>query len=129
MVVDDRSVEDRFVLLLRSELIKRFPDALVTAVLPGPPAQHLLPVFRGSMEPDVSFFGFTLPLADADDWSIVISEQPGAPRFGFEVGEAPPGVGHAPATEATSARQASRLRQLPARITIPVTVLMRRPTP
>ena len=49
------------------------------------------------------FFGFAIPLADADDWSIVIAEQPGAPRFGFEVGEAPAGVSHAPATEATSA--------------------------
>ena len=97
-------VEDRFVLLLRSELIKRFPDALVSATKPGPPVERLLPVFRGSMDPDISFFGFTVPLADADDWSIVIAEQPGAPRFGFEVGEAPAGVSHAPATEATSAR-------------------------
>ncbi|NUU16753.1 hypothetical protein HP550_05760 [Cellulomonas humilata] len=121
--------EDRFVLLLRSELIRRFPDALVSAARPGPPAEQLLPVFRGSMDPDLSFFGFAVPLADADDWSIVIAEQPGAPRFGFEVGEAPDGVSHAPATEATSAAQAGRLRQLPARITIPVTVLLRRPTP
>ena len=122
-------VEDRFVLLLRSELIKRFPDALVSATKPGPPVERLLPVFRGSMDPDISFFGFTVPLADADDWSIVIAEQPGAPRFGFEVGEAPAGVSHAPATEATSARQAARLRQLPARITIPVSVLLQEPTP
>ena len=84
---------------------------------------------RGAMEPDITFFGFAVPLADADDWSIVIAEQPGAPRFGFEVGEAPAGVSHAPVTEATSASQAARLRQLPARITIPVTVLLRRPTP
>ncbi|GEK21511.1 hypothetical protein [Cellulomonas xylanilytica] len=122
-------VEDRFVLLLRSELIRRFPDALVSATKPGPPVERLLPVFRGSMDPDISFFGFTVPLADADDWSVVIAEQPGAPRFGFEVGEAPAGVSHAPATETTSARQAARLRQLPARITIPVAVLLREPTP
>ncbi|WP_199424367.1 hypothetical protein [Actinotalea solisilvae] len=117
--------EDRFVLLLRSELVRRFPDVLVSATRPGPPAEHLLPVFRGSMEPDVTFFGFTVPLAEAEAWSIVIAEQPGAPRFGFEVGEAPAGVTHAPATEATSARQAARLRQLPARLTIPVAVLLR----
>lgn len=120
--------EDRFVLLLRSELIRRFPDALVSAVRP-PSVEQLLPIFRGSMDPDISFFGFTVPLADADDFSIVIAEQPGAPRFGFEVGEAPAGVSHAPVTEATSARQAARLRQLPARISIPVSVLMRGPTP
>ncbi len=122
-------VEDRFVLLLRSELIRRFPDALVSAVRPGPPAEELLPVFRGALEPDITFFGFTVPLADADEFSIVIAEQPGAPRFGFEVGEAPAGVSHAPAADATSAQLAARLRQLPARISIPVSVLLRKPTP
>jgi len=125
-------VEDRFVLLLRSELMRRFPDALVSAVRPGPPGsapELLMPVFRGSLEPDITFFGFTVPLADADEYSIVIAEQPGAPRFGFEVGEAPAGVSHAPATEATSASVAALFRQLPARITIPVSVLLRKPAP
>jgi hypothetical protein len=125
-------VEDRFVLLLRSELMRRFPDALVSAVRAGPPGtppEQLMPVFRGSLEPDITFFGFTVPLADADEYSIVIAEQPGAPRFGFEVGEAPAGVSHAPATGATSASVAALFRQLPARITIPVSVLLRKPVP
>ena len=107
-------VEERFVLLLRSELLRRFPDALVSAVRAGPPPEHLMPVFRGALEPDITFFGFTVPLADADEFSIVIAEQPGAPRFGFEVGEAPAGVSHAPAAGATSAQVAAHLRQLPA---------------
>ena len=55
----------------------------------------------------------------------MIAEQPSAPRFGFEVGDAPAGVSHAPAPDATSAALAHRLRQLPARITIPVPVLLR----
>ena len=122
-------VEDRFVLLLRSDLMRRFPDALVSAVRAGPPPEQLMPVFRGALEPDTTFFGFTVPLDDADEFSIVIAEQPGAPRFGFEVGEAPPGVTHAPADGATSAQVASHLRQLPARITIPVSVLLRKPVP
>lgn len=122
-------VADRFVLLLRSELMRRFPDALVSAVRAASPPEQLLPVFRGSLEPDITFFGFTVPLADADEFSVVIAEQPGAPRFGFEVGEAPAGVSHAPATDATSAQLAARLRQLPARITIPVSVLLRKPVP
>ncbi len=121
---------ERFVLLLRSELIRRFPDAVVTASHPGAnPPQTLLPVFRGSLDPDVSYFGFSIPLAQADQYAISIAEQPSAPRFGFEVGEAPPGVTHAPATDATAAALAGRLRQLPARITIPITVLMREPEP
>ena len=119
---------ERFVLLLRSELMRRFPDAVVTATRPGTnPPQTLLPVFRGSLDPDVTFFGFTIPLADADAYTISIAEQPGAPRFGFEVGEAPDDVTHAPAPDATAAALAGRLRQLPARITIPIKVLMREP--
>ncbi len=55
----------------------------------------------------------------------VEAEQPSAPRFGFEVSAAPAGVSHAPAPDATSAALAHRLRQLPARIVIPVPVLLR----
>ena len=119
---------ERFVLLLRSELMRRFPDAVVTATRPGAnPPQTLLPVFRGSLDPDVTFFGFTIDLGDADAYTVSIAEQPGAPRFGFEVGEAPPDRTHAPATDASAAQLAGRLRQLPARITIPIKVLMREP--
>ncbi|MCW3157698.1 hypothetical protein [Micropruina sonneratiae] len=119
---------ERFVLLLRSELMRRFPDAVVSAHRTGSdPAQALLPVFRGSLDPDVTFFGFTIALAEADGYAISIAEQPGAPRFGFEVGQAPDGVSHAPATDASAAALAGRLRQLPARITMPITVLMREP--
>ncbi len=117
---------ERFVLLLRSELLRRFPDALVTAVKGS---ETLLPVFTGALVPDVRYFGFTIPEAEAEQWSIVIAEQPGAPRFGFEVGDAPAGVSHAPAADATSAALAHRLRQLPARITIPVSVLLRPENP
>ena len=133
---DDRALgaptlrPERFVLLLRSELIRRFPDAVVTASTLGTdPPDTRLPVFRGSLDPDLSYFGFAIPLAQADQYAISIAEQPGAPRFGFEVGEAPPGVSHAPAPDASAAQLAGRLRQLPARITIPITVLMREQEP
>jgi hypothetical protein len=113
---------ERFVLLLRTELLRRFPDALVTAVRGS---ETVLPVFTGALVPDVRYFGFAIPAGEAEQWSIVIAEQPGAPRFGFEVGEAPGGVSHAPAPDATSAAVALRLHQLPARITVPVPVLLR----
>ncbi len=113
---------ERFVLLLRCELLRRFPDALVTAVRGG---ETVLPLFTGALDPDVRYFGFSIPATEAAQWSIVIAEQPAAPRFGFEVGDAPAGLSHAPATDATSAALAHRLRQLPVRITIPVPVLLR----
>jgi hypothetical protein len=39
------------------------------------------------MEPDVRFFGFGIAAAEIGDWSIVIAEQPTAPRFGIEVAD------------------------------------------
>jgi hypothetical protein len=122
-------VADRLVFLLRCELMRRFPDALVSLVHNGSPPEQHLPVFRGSLDPDITFFGFAVPLDSAEEYSVVIAEQPGAPRFGFEAGEAPPGLSHAPATGTTSAQVAARFRQLPARITIPVSVLLRKPAP
>lgn len=123
---EDSMPGDQFVLLLRSELLRRFPDATVHAVRGS---ETRPPMFTGALVPDVRYFGFAIPDNEAAQWSVVIAEQPSAPRFGFEVGEAPQGVSHAPAPDATSAALAHRLRQLPARITIPVPVLMRKPTP
>ena len=123
---EDATPGDQFVLLVRSELLRRFPDATVSAVRGS---ETRLPMFTGAMVPDVRYFGFAIPEGEAAQWAVVIAEQPSAPRFGFEVGEAPPGVSHAPAPDPTSAALAQRLRQLPARITIPVPVLLRKPAP
>ena len=48
-----------------------------------------MPILTGSMEPDVRFFGFDIAAAEIGDWSIVIAEQPTAPRFGIEVADVP----------------------------------------
>jgi hypothetical protein len=70
----------------------------------GNPDDEQHPAFRGSMEPDVSFFGFDLtveqavgpenpPLTSDDQgYFIVIQEQPTEPRFGVDVGT-PTGAG------------------------------------
>jgi len=61
------------------------------------PADEEHPAFRGSLEPDVSFFGFDLAVStvvgggqDAahagPGYFIVIQEQPTEPRFGLDVG-------------------------------------------
>ena len=113
-------------MLLRSELLRRYPDAVVYATKPDvPPA---MPILTGSMEPDVRFFGFDIPAAEIGDWSIVIAEQPTAPRFGVEVDEVPAGANHLPlaAGDGDAAELASRLRQQPVRVTIPAPVLLRK---
>ena len=85
------------VLLVRSALFRRYPGAIVYAVpavkvgngrRPGPQTGEVQPLFRGALQPDVTFFGFDLDpaLATGDPgWYFVIQQQPTEPRFGFDV--------------------------------------------
>jgi len=114
------SIED-FVLLVRSELLRRYPDAVLLAVRDG---VERPPVFTGAFAPDVRYAGFDIPAADIRDWSIVLMEHPSAPRFGVEVGADTGPGSHLPAVDPNAAAAAHRLRQLPVRITIPATVLL-----
>ena len=119
---------ERFVMLVRSDLLRRYPNAIVYAAKPATttaPEQQSYPVFTGAMEPDVRFFGFDLSADEIADWSIVIQEQPSAPRFGVEVGTDLGGATHLPAPDLHAARLAQRLRQTPVRISIPSAVLLR----
>lgn len=118
---------ERFVMLVRSELLRRFPHAVVYATRADPNGlpQVAHPIFSGAMEPDVRFYGFDIAAADIETWSLVIAEQPTAPRFGVEVGAAPVGPSHLPAGPGHAAQLARQLRQTPVRITIPATVLLR----
>jgi hypothetical protein len=99
----------RVVLLLRGEVLRRYPTAMVYAVearaISGQPAPGLGtntrdPLFRGSLEPDVSFFGFDLTVAQArgssthPGWFFVIQQQPTEPRFGVDVGQSLPAGSH-----------------------------------
>jgi hypothetical protein len=95
---------EQFVLLMRSALLRRYPTAVIYAAkavrvnvndprTPSLKAQdESSPLFRGSMQPDVSFFGFDLTVNQAtgkdgtEGYFIVIQEQPTEPRFGVAVG-------------------------------------------
>jgi hypothetical protein len=139
------------VLLVRSVLFRRYPSASVYAVPAvkegngrklDPAAVELHPLFRGSLQPDVTFFGFDLdPAIAAGDpgWYFVIQQQPTEPRFGFDVEidlgaathvplAAPPS-GHAlPAGTQwafNSAHMAQILRQQPVRVAIHAAELIR----
>ncbi len=111
--------------LLRSELLRRYPDAVVYATKPD--SAPAMPILSGAMDPDVRFFGFDIPTDEISDSSIVIAEQPTAPRFGVEVDEVPAGASHLAPTDADgdAARLAQRLPPAPVRVTIPATVLLR----
>jgi hypothetical protein len=98
-------VVEEFVMLLRSSLLQRYPNAAIyltpavrAGTAPDPvalvpdelPAHEKPPIFSGSMPPDVSFFGFpisTQAATGADGglgYYVVIQEHPTEPRFGLD---------------------------------------------
>jgi hypothetical protein len=137
---------DQFVLLLRSGLLRRYPNAIIylTPALTGTtsnPPPDVFPMFNGAMDPDVNFFGFPISAAAAvgsatdPGYFVVIQEHPTEPRFGLDarvvntliaskshlaIGTQPPaGVplkGHT--WGRNSAHMADITRRLPVRITI-----------
>jgi len=139
------------VLLLRSTLLKRYPGTAVYAVRgvadgakrkpPEGAGEEKAPLFRGALEPDVSFFGFDLDVNDAignPGWYFVLQQQPTEPRFGFDEGVDFGGAGHVsvnvrpsgmtlPATTpwaGNAAQLAHRIRQQPVRVMIHASELL-----
>lgn len=91
----------QLVLLVRGELLRRFPTAMVFAErahlnpVTGqfePNGEMRFPLFQGQLQPDVRFLGFDLTeeVARGNDdaatpgWYFVIQEQPTEPRFGLD---------------------------------------------
>lgn len=88
---------EQIVLLLRGELLRRYPNSVIYAVkaerteggldlLPGPEHERH-PLFRGTLKPDVTFLGFDLTEQEAighPGWFFVIQQQPTEPRFGMD---------------------------------------------
>lgn len=85
------------VLLLRSELLRRYPGAIVYLCQAQPGADGLpaliddpvtLPSFRGDLPPDVTVIGFPITpealRASDKPWWFVIAQPPSEPRFGLD---------------------------------------------
>ena len=81
------------VLLVRGELLRRFPNTVITAVpATGTTTQRQLgtteitPSFRGKLDPDMTFFGFPFTEATATaglGYYFILAEHPSEPRFGL----------------------------------------------
>jgi hypothetical protein len=86
----------QLVLLVRGELLRRYPT---TSVYAAPAladggfdaSAALLPIFRGSVDPDVTFLGFALSEKAAlgtdpqgPGWFFVFEQDASAPRFGID---------------------------------------------
>jgi hypothetical protein len=123
--------DNLLVLMIRGEITRRYPDAIVYMVQavwssgqprPSLGTQELYPVMSGVLDPDVAFFGFAITRGDAKGsgsssqpgWFFVIQEHPCAPRFGVEP-DAPPG---ALTPAANSASTADTYLQAPVRMAI-----------
>ncbi len=102
--------EAQLVLVIRGDLLKKYPTAVVYAqqarwtVNEGRQVRELdnrdpgqfikSPIFKAEIDPDIHFLGFDLtssvvkgnPDPDAGDpgWFFVIQERPGEPRFGLD---------------------------------------------
>jgi hypothetical protein len=84
------------VLLLRSELLRRYPGSIIYLSRAKQVGTDLmldddtlvLPLFRGDLPPDVSFIGFPVTPDDlrapGDPWYFVIAQPPTEPRFGLD---------------------------------------------
>ena len=96
-----RSRDARLVLLVRGDLLKRYPKALIYAVAalkgaggkrrPSTAAKsERYPIFRGTLEPDVTFLAFDLTAAEArgdstrPGWFFVLQQEMTKPRFGLD---------------------------------------------
>ena len=97
---------DNVVLLIRGELLRRYPNTVIfagkaRAAQQGEPSDNgraldetdeRFPIFRGTLQPDITFFGFNLSVADARGGTAAaplgfffgFQEQPTEPRFGLE---------------------------------------------
>jgi hypothetical protein len=107
-----RDNEEELVLVIRGELLKKYPTAVIYAhkarwqLKDGEPdkAKERVfdengpiksPLYEAKVDPDIYFFGFDLTEDEAkgDDtvndrpgWFFVIKERPGEPRFGSDTG-------------------------------------------
>jgi hypothetical protein len=97
---DNAVAGEKLVLLIRGELLRRYPNSVIYAVkavekdgkldLSTDPDDERPPLFRGALKPDVTFLGFDLEPDDAvanPGWFFVIQQQPTEPRFGMDAAD------------------------------------------
>jgi len=122
------------VLLVRADLIRRYPNVVVYA-LPAPPSGQFppttsgtetLPLFSGHLGGDIAFYGF--PGNVTSSFLFVLQEQPAEPRFGRQ--DQPPADQEPAFLEPTTVpalnagEYARETFQFPTRVAIPGTLFI-----
>jgi len=102
------SGQERAVLVLRSDLLKKYPTTVIYAAQGVWPegfgsremgTVEKYPVFHAEVGPDLTFVGFDLTIPEAKGsseradnqpgWFFVLKQRPGEPRFGLDLADAP----------------------------------------
>lgn len=93
----DDGIEDQsqMVLLVRGELLQKYPNTLIYLVEKSPNdpskpdlnADHLrkFPIFEGALPPDMVFIGFPIPASEAANYFVVFEERVTDIRFGLDI--------------------------------------------
>ena len=86
--------DDHIVLLIRGQLLRRYPGTAVYAVprttdgrIDPDDDKIVEPMLWGRIDPDITFIGFDLTVEDLrrdPGWFFVLQEPPTEPRFGFD---------------------------------------------
>jgi hypothetical protein len=97
------TLSGRIAVLVRGQLIRRYPNAVVLAmranhvdqgrpVFSADPAGTATVLFHDHLAPDTVIVGFDLDKTQIrnEDWWFLIAEHPGAPRFGLAAPPPPP---------------------------------------
>jgi hypothetical protein len=112
----DANWKGNLVLVIRGQLLKRYPNTVIYAVpatwgtnedgsinkdltrIPQEGAEEKYPIFKATIDPDITLVGFNLTEDEAKGssrdgdgtdagWFFVLKERPGEPRFGFDEGD------------------------------------------
>jgi hypothetical protein len=98
--ISESAAQRLIVLLIRGELLRRYPNTTIYAVkaewsgnLRRLSQKESYPLFRGRLDPDITYVGFNISLKEArgvdnppgdSGWYFVLQQQPTEPRFGFD---------------------------------------------
>jgi hypothetical protein len=131
-----RPTPPAIVLLVRADLIRRYPNTVVYAVraneASNPAAAQTPPLFAGLLTRDVAFYGFPLSkdeVRTSPGYAFVLQEQPAEPRF---TDPTPPGLPLPGPTffdprdvaTTTAADFAKKTHTDPVRVVIPASLLV-----
>ena len=127
-----RTASAAVVLLVRADLIRRYPNVVVYAFnnatgSASNESSHVIPIFSGQLTADISFYGFPFTVNDVltgAGYSFVLEEHPSEPRFDPPDGVTSGFIDPTSINTSTAAAFAGDRLQPPTRAIIPGSLLI-----